>query len=62
MEEPYTLTEDRYHHASWSLSTGDVMLLGGTGSVDTTDLITPGVSTRRGFNLAQSTKYELRGI
>ena len=54
-EEPYRLREDRYQHVSWTLATGEVMLVGGTPSPTTTEIITPGVQSRQGFNLTQST-------
>ena len=51
--EPYSLTERRYGHTSWTLSNGSVLLLGGivSGTQNTTELVTPGVGTSRGFDM-----------
>ena len=50
-QEPYNLTEKRHGHTSWSLNNGSVVLLGGRDSENTTETVTPGVGTARGFNL-----------
>ena len=50
--EPYTLTQSRYDHTSWTLNNGSVLLLGGYYyNSDTTELVTPGVGTKPGFTL-----------
>ena len=54
-EEPYNLTRARYHQASWSLSSGEVMLLGGSVSPNTTELVTPGENSVPGFSLSHTT-------
>ena len=55
LEEPYNLSQARYHHASWSLPSGEVMLLGGSVSPNTTELLTPGDNSRPGFSLSHTT-------
>ena len=54
-EEPYSLSRARYHHASWSLSSGQVMLLGGSVSPNTTELINPGQNSSPAFSLGHDT-------
>ena len=49
--EPYNLTEERLDHTSWTMNNGSIVLLGGEKSVNTTEIITPGVGTRPGFDL-----------
>ena len=53
--EPYSLTEGRRHHTSWTLNNGSVLLLGGL-ETRTTEILTPGVGTGPAFSL----KYSIR--
>ena len=48
-QEPYS--PNREYHMGWTLNNGSVILLGGGRGVNTTEIITPGVGTRPGFDL-----------
>ena len=49
--EPYNLTRERWAHTSWALSNGSLVLLGGWLDDSTSEIVTPGVGTRPGFNM-----------
>ena len=49
--EPYTLRSGRCYHASWDLSNGSLVLLGGYCSEATTERVDPGTGTAATFQL-----------
>ena len=52
--EPYTLTEERRGHSSWTLNNGSVVLLGGEGTTRS-EVLTQGVGTTQGFAMKYPT-------
>ena len=55
--QSHTLLHMRYHHTSWALGDGRVMLMGGSDSYTTTEIISPDSDTStEGFTL----KYDTR--
>ena len=57
LEEPYQLGRARYHHTSWALASGEVVLLGGSVSPNTTEIVSPGENSRPAFSLSHTTLY-----
>ena len=56
--QSHTLLHMRYHHTSWALGDGRVMLMGGEGSPTTTEIISPGSDTiTQGFPLKYDSRY-----
>ena len=49
--ESYYLREQRVGHASWTLNNGSVVLLGGSESLTTTEVVTLGSGSTPGFEL-----------
>jgi len=53
-EIPWELNKERYRHVSWKKSNNDIVLMGGEGSLLTSEILT-GVGSNDGFQLKYST-------
>ena len=49
--ESYNLTDYIWGHNSWSLGNGSVLLLGGGGRSDKTEMVTQGIGSTKSFDL-----------
>ena len=50
------LVEERYSHSSWINPDGDILLIGGSGSLTTTEIVSQNGTSIRSFDL----KYDTR--
>ena len=50
------LVEERRHHTSWITPNGDILLIGGTGSLDTTEIVYQNGTSIRSFHLKYSSE------
>ena len=56
--QSHTLLYNRIYHTSWALEDGRLVLMGGSISRRTTEILSPGTSTTtEGFTLKYDTKY-----
>jgi len=54
IEIPWELNQERYNHVSWKKSNNDIVLMGGEGSLQTSEVLTD-VGSNDGFQLKYST-------